>query len=136
MTVLAGDAAAGTAASAAGALAPIAGANQGERQPAGSSVAFAIAVLLLGFACIGLWIAFHKPENAETGGFPGLLGQMTQWIHAGEDAGGAAAAASETPSQSELDKIKALPSSFWTALTKVAGGSALDQFRTWILHLP
>jgi hypothetical protein len=126
---------------AAGALAPIAAQNQGERQPGGSSVAFAVAVLLIGFACVGLWLAFHKPENAETGGFPGLFGQMLQWVHAGENEGGAAAAAgggsaSSPPlSESEIDKLKNLPASAWADLQKLTGGP-LGQFKTWILHLP
>jgi hypothetical protein len=82
MTVAAGDIAAGAAGAAIGGSAA-------PREPGGSSTAFAIAVFLLGFAMIGFWLAFHKPENAETGGFPGLLGQMAQWVHLGEEKPGA-----------------------------------------------
>jgi hypothetical protein len=138
VTVAAGELAGGAGAGgAAGALAPIAGANQRDPSPGGSSVAFAIAILLIGFACIGLWIAFHRPENAETGGFPGLFGQMLQWVHAGETSEGAAAAASSAPTPSELQQIKSLPKSFWQDLQKIAGGGGpFGQWGEWFLHLP
>jgi hypothetical protein len=102
VTVLAAEAApaaagAGEGAAAGGGLSMLPlGGGQREGQPGGSSVAFAIAVLLIGFACIGLWLAFHRPENAETGGFPGLFGQMLQWVHAGEESPGAASTASSS----------------------------------------
>jgi hypothetical protein len=139
VTIMAGEAIGGSelggAAGAAGMTAPILGANQKDPSPGGSSVAFAIAILLIGFACIGLWIAFHKPENAETGGFPGLFGQMLQWVHAGEQSPGAAAEASATPSPSEIQQLKSLPASFWAKLQTVSGGG-LKQFAEWVLHLP
>lgn len=112
-----GSGAAGAAG--AGMTAPILGANQREPSPGGSSVAFAIAILLIGFACIGLWLAFHRPENTEQGSFPGLFGQMLQWVHKGEGAAGAGAAASAIPPPSEAQQIKNLPASFWKDLQNI-----------------
>jgi len=93
-----------------------------------------MAILLIGFACIGFWLAFHKPENAETGGFPGLFGQMLQWVHASEDETGAADVAA-APGGSAADKLKSLPSGVLKALESM-GGNALSQFKTWFLHIP
>lgn len=136
---LAGGSGGGLGAGAAGAglTAPIIGANQREPSPGGSSVAFAIAILLIGFACIGLWIAFHRPENAEQGTFPGLFGQMLQWVHKGETSAGSGTGASEAPTPSELQQIKSLPKSFWQDLQKIAGGGGpFGQWGQWFLHLP
>jgi hypothetical protein len=141
MTVLAAEGAAGAGAGAAeggGLGSAAAGSGIGAPSMPSGSVAFAIAILLIGFACMGLWIAFHKPENAETGAFPGLFGQMLQWVHAGEESAGASASeAPAAPSPSELQQIKNLPSSFLKNLQKLAsGGGPLGQWGQWFLHLP
>lgn len=136
MTVLAAE---GAGAAEGGGLGAAAGGAAGAGRPSmpGGSVAFAIAILLIGFACMGLWLAFHKPENAETGTFPGLFGQMLQWVHAGEESAGAGSSATPAaPSPSELQKIKDLPKSFLQQLEKIAGGGGpLGQWGQWFLHL-
>jgi hypothetical protein len=130
----AGEAGAAGGAGRLGALAPIAAANQQGGQPDGSAIVFAMAILLLGFACIGFWLAFHKPQNAETGGFPGLFGQMLQWVHASElEQGAADVAGAAAPTAG--DKLKGIPSGILKALEGMGGGP-FGQFKTWFLHIP
>lgn len=144
MTVLAAEAlpaaeGGGAAAAGAGAAAGSGGGlpMPGMPEPPGGSVAFAIAILLIGFACIGLWVAFHNPDNAETGGFPGLFGQMLQWVHKGEEAQGAQGPASAgsggIPSGlsgilSEGGLFGALPASIQKKLVDIAAGTGLVQW--------
>jgi|SRR5215831_1764714 len=143
MSIIAAEAAgAGTAAgsgtagglAAAGSAAP--GIGGGDRPPGGSSVAFAIAILLIGGACIGLWIAFHSPEDVETGGFPGLFAKMLRWVHAGEQSAGADAGQSSGPSPGEAQQIRNLPKSVLQKLQQIASGGHLGQWGEWFLHLP
>lgn len=77
MAIMAPEAAAG-AASAAG----IGAAGKASDQLEGSTVAFMLAIVLIGGAFAAFWLAFHNPSEWDlTGGqWPGLAGRALQWM--------------------------------------------------------
>lgn len=99
----------------------------------GSPAAFMLAIVLLGLALMGFWVAFHGPDELNPDQFPGLFNAFLRWVQSSET-GGPLAGTDPFGTGNP-----AAPQGFTGNVNAAAAGigaGATGSIETWLLHVP